>query len=374
LVTLSEDERAALGQRVATGRGPARELTHARILLKADAGPHGPAWSNEQIAAALDVGLSTVSRVRRRFVEQGLDAAIRRQCPRREYRTRLDGEQEAHLVALACTPPPMGRRRWTLRLLADKLVELRYVDGVSHETVRQVLKKNQLKPWLTKRWCIPPKRSGEFVWRMEDTLGCYLRPYDPLRPLVCLDEVSKQLIGETRCPRPAEPGRPARFDYEYERRGTANLFLWCEPLRGRRHVTVTERRTKIDWPHVSKDLIDVQYPESEKIVLVLDNRNTHTPGSPYEAFPPAEAKRLADKLEIHYRPKHGSWLNIAEIELSTRAGQCLDRRIPDRKVLVREVAAWEAERNALGWAALSVIWFTGRELPGPSRPTGPGSN
>ena len=227
-------------------------------------------------------------------------------------------------------------------------MELRYIDGVSYETVRQVLKKNRLKPWLTRRWCIPPKGSGEFVWRMEDILGVYTRPYDPSRPLICLDEVSKQLIGETRCPRPMRPGQPARYDYEYERRGTANLFLWWEPLRAQRHVTVTERRTRIDWAHVIKDLVDVHYPEAEKVVLVLDTLNIHSPGSLYEAFPPAEAKRLADKLEIHHTPKHGSWLNIAEIELSTMSGQCLNRRIPDHETLEHEVAAWEAERNALG--------------------------
>jgi transposase len=358
-VTLTEDERAALGQRVSAGRGPARELTHARILLKADQAPDGPAWADTTIAAALDVSVPTIERVRKRFVEHGLDDAIRQRRPRREYRTRLDGEQEAHLVALACTPPPLGRRRWTLRLLADKLVELRYIDGVSYETVRQVLKENRLKPWLTRRWCIPPNTNAEFVWRMEDILAVYTRPYDPSRPLVCFDEVSKQLIAETRCPRPMQPGRPARYDYEYERRGTANLFLWCEPLRGRRHVTVTERRTKVDWAYVIRDLVDVHFPEAEKVVLVLDNLNTHSPGSLYEAFPPAEAKRLADRLEIHYTPKHGSWLNIAEIELSTMAGQCLDRRIPDRETLEREVAAWEAERNALGGA---VNWqFTAED-------------
>jgi transposase len=340
LVTLTEHERAALGQRVSAGRASARELARARILLKADGGPAGPTWTDEAIATALDVSRSTVERVRRRFVEQGLEAAVGQRSPRREYRRRLDGEQEAHLVALACTPPPLGRRRWTLRLLADKVVELRYIDGVvSYETVRQVLKRNELKPWLTKRWCIPPKANAEFVWRMEDTLSVYTRPDDPARPLVCLDEFSKQLIGETRCPRPLQPGRPARYDYEYERRGTANLFLVCEPLRGRRHVAVTERRTKLGWAHVIRDLVDLQYPEAEKIVLVLDNLNTHTPASLYEAFEPAEAKRLADRLEIHYTPKHGSWLNIAEIELSTMSGQCLHRRIPDREMLEREVAA-----------------------------------
>jgi transposase len=200
VVTLTERERAALGQRLAAGTGPARALTHARVLLKSDAGPVGSAWTDAAISTALDVSVSTVERVRKRFVEQGLEAAIRRRLPRREYRRRLDGEQEAHLIALACTSPPMGRRRWTLRLLTGKLVELRYIDGVSYETVRQVLKKNRLKPWLTKRWCIPPEQSGEFVWRMEDILEVYTRPYDPRRPLVCLDEATKQLLADKRCP------------------------------------------------------------------------------------------------------------------------------------------------------------------------------
>lgn len=182
---------------------------------------------------------------------------------------------------------------------------------------------------------------------MEDILDTYTRPYAPDRPLICLDEASKQLLADAHPPTPPEPGRPQRVDYEYERRGTANLFLWCEPLGGRRHVRVTERRTRVDWAHTIRDLVDVHYPDAERIVLVQDNLNTHTPGSLYEAFPPDEAKRLADKLEIHYTPKHGSWLNIAELELSVLARQCLDRRIPDRQALEAEVAAWETERNAL---------------------------
>ena len=155
-VTLTEDERAALGRRVCSGRGPARELARARILLKADSGRTGPAWTDGVIPTALDVGVSTVERVRKRFARAGLEAAIRQRRPRREYRRKLDGEHEAHLVALACSPPPLGRRFWTLRLLADRLVELRFVDGLSYETVRRLLNKNQLKPWLTQRWCIPP--------------------------------------------------------------------------------------------------------------------------------------------------------------------------------------------------------------------------
>ena len=180
---------------------------------------------------------------------------------------------------------------------------------------------------------------------MEDVLDVYQRPYNPRRPQVCFDETSKQLLAEVREPLPMGPGRVERVDYEYRRDGVRNLFLWCEPLANRRHVEVSDRRTKRDWAHSIKDLVDVHYPEAERIVLVLDNLNTHTPASLYDTFPPAEAKRLADKLEIHYTPKHGSWLDIAEIELSALARQCLNRRIPDRETLEREVAAWETARN-----------------------------
>ena len=181
---------------------------------------------------------------------------------------------------------------------------------------------------------------------MEDVLGVYTRPYDPRRPQVCLDETSRQLLGDVAAPLPPAPGRPARQDHEYTREGVCNLFMLTEPLRGWRHVVVSDRRTRTDWAHCVKELVDVHYPEAERIVLVMDNLNTHTPASLYATFPPAEAKRLADKLEIHSTPKHGSWLNMAEIELGVLAGQCLDRRLPDRATLAREVAAWQADRNA----------------------------
>lgn len=183
---------------------------------------------------------------------------------------------------------------------------------------------------------------------MEDVLDVYTRPLDPKCPLVCMDELPKQLIGETRAPLPPEPGLPERFDYEYVRNGVANIFCLSEPLLGTRELVVTEHRTKEDWARLIKDLVDVRHPDAEKIVLVLDQLNTHTPASLYEAFPPAEAKRLADKLEIHYTPKHGSWLNIAEIELSVLSRQCLDRRIPDLDTLEREVQAHQARRDAKG--------------------------
>jgi len=168
-----------------------------------------------------------------------------------------------------------------------------------------------------------------------------------------MDETSKQLVGETRVPIPAAPGRPVRSDDEYERQGVSNLFLFVEPLRGWRQVTVTDRRTKTDWAHAIQQVVDVHYPEAERIVLVLDNRNTHGLGSLYEAFPPEEARRLSRKLELHYTPKHGSWLNIAEIELSVLNGQCLDRRIPEQAELAQEVAQWTQDRNT---ARRTVDW------------------
>jgi hypothetical protein len=201
---------------------------------------------------------------------------------------------------------------------------------------------------LKESWCIPPEQDAEFVWRMEDVLAVYTRPYDPRRPQVCLDETSRQLLGEVTPPEPVAPGRPAREDYEYQRRGVCNLFLVTEPLAGWRDVMVSDRRTRIDWAHCIKDLLEVHYPDAERVVLVQDNLNTHTPASLYAAFEPAEARRLADRLELHYTPKHGSWLNMAEIELSVLAGQCLDRRLADRARLEREVAVWQATRNAAG--------------------------
>lgn len=187
---------------------------------------------------------------------------------------------------------------------------------------------------------------------MEDVLEVYTRPYDPRRPVICMDEVSKQVLCDVRESLPMRPGprgRPVRReDYEYARGGVLNLFCFCEPLRGWRRVTVTERRTKRDWAAQIQQLVEIDYPAAERIVLVMDNLNTHTPGALYERFPPATARRLASKLEIHHTPKHGSWLNMAEIELSVLSRQCLDRRVPDRTTLEDEIAAWVVARNAKG--------------------------
>jgi hypothetical protein len=219
--------------------------------------------------------------------------------------------------------------------------------------------KNEIKPWLREQWCIPPEADAAFVCAMEDVLEVYHRPYDAKRPLVALDEASKQLVGETVAPLPAAPGQPERFDYEYVRNGTANLFMVSEPLLGWRAVQVTQRRTAKDYAEVLRWLAEDVHPDATVIVLVQDNLNTHTLASLYEAFPPEQARRLAERFEVHYTPKHGSWLNVAEIELSVLGRQCLDRRIASAEELRREVAAWEAERNE---RAVAVRWrFTTTE-------------
>ena len=206
---------------------------------------------------------------------------------------------------------------------------------------------------MKRSWCIPPGQSADFVCAMEDVLEVYHRSYDCDEALVCMDETSKQQVKETRVSRPAAPGSVSAYDYEYERNGVSSLFMLFAPLEGWRRVEVRERRTKVDWAHVIKRLVDEDYADRERIVLVMDNLNTHKFGSLYEAFEPAEARRIAERLEIHYTPKHGSWLNpvsstgqaMAEIEIGVMARQCLERRIAGRDILSREVEAWQDCRN-----------------------------
>jgi hypothetical protein len=202
-------------------------------------------------------------------------------------------------------------------------------------------------------WCIPPEQNAEFVCAMENVLEVYHRPYDPKRPVVCMDETSTQLVKETRVPQPPRPGQPERFDYEYERNGTANVFMFCEPLAGRRRAAVTERRTKCDWAEQIRTLLDVQYPRATRVTLVMDNLNTHSLASLYEAFEPAEARRLIERLEVVYTPKHGSWLNMAEIELGVLSRQCMGARVPDQPTLVASVDRWQKDRNA---SRVTIDW------------------
>ena len=310
VVRLSADEREQLEALIRKGKNPAQRILKARILLKADVSGAGEGWSDSRIIKALETSPSMVYRVRKQLVEEGFEAVLSRKQRATPAVARIfDGEKEAKLIALACSKPP-------------------------------------LKPHRRQQWVIPPKANSAFVAAMEDVLAVYTRPRDPDRPLVCLDETSKQLLAETRVPIPLKPGRPGRHDYEYDRNGTANLFMLFAPLEGWRHVKVTDRHTAVDYAHVLKDLADIHFSNARTIVLVQDNLNIHSKASLYEAFPAAEARRLVERFEWNYTPKHGSWLDLAESELGVLTSQCLDRRIPDKATLIEEIAAWEHDRNA----------------------------
>ena len=352
------------------GRHAARKLKRAQILLATDAD-----MPDESIARSLAVSGSTVYRTKRRFVEGDLARALDEE-PRPGAARKLSGPEEALLVATACSSPPEGRARWTLELLAGEMLRLTEHERLSRETVRRRLAENALEPWRQKRWCVP-RVDGEYVARMEDVLDLYAEAPDPKRPVVCFDESPMQLIGEVRQPIPAAPGRVGRYDYEYRRNGTANLFVALDAHRPWRKVKVTERRTAADFAACMRELAEVDFPHAERIRVVLDNLSTHTPGALYEAFPAPEARRVLRRLEFHFTPKHASWLNMAEIEIGVLRGQCLDRRIGERGQLEREIAAWERARNAAG-ARVQWLFTTekarakmGRAYPVPAPPDPP---
>lgn len=341
IVELDEAERQQLQKLTSTGAPGARKMKRAQILLMAAAGN-----TDQCIADALQVGTSTVYRTKQRFVEEGLEASLIER-PGRGGERKLNAQQEAMLVALACSEPPKGRRRWTLCLLADELVALTELDSLSYETVRRRLGDNELKPWQKKMWCLP-KVDAAFVAQMEDVLDLYAEPPDPRRPVVNFDETPVQLVGEARISLPALPGQPARVDHEYRRNGTANLFIYFDRHRKWRHVEVTDHRANADFAHRMRDLVDIHYPKAELIRVVQDNLSIHTAAALYETFAAAEARRILRRLEFHYTPKHASWLNMVEIEIGIMVEQCLKRRIPDKQTLAEQLTAWERRRNAEG--------------------------
>jgi transposase len=340
-ITLTAEERDQLRSFVQVGKGAFRRLKRAQILLASEAGS-----TDATIAQNIAVGTSTVFRTKRRFVEEGLEAALS-ELPRPGADRKLAEKEEALLIATACSDPPTGRARWTLELLAGEMVRLTKHRSISSETIRRRLAENELKPWLKKMWCISAV-NPEFIARMEDVLDLYGETPNKRQPVVCFDETPRQLIGESRVPVAPKPGRPARFDYEYVRNGTANVFMFVDAHRSWRHVKVTDRRACGDFAECMRDLVDTHYPKAERIRVVLDNLSTHTASALYETFEPAEARRILRRLEFHYTPKHASWLNMVEIEIGVMVAQCLDRRIPTKAMLIREVKAWERTRNATG--------------------------
>jgi hypothetical protein len=336
-VTLSNTERQSLQQLVKKGNTNGCRIRHAQILLARDQIPANEHWSDERVGAAYGCRQRTVGELRKRFVEEGFEAALERKQRATPPRIKIDGEAEARIIVLACGEPPPGRGRRTLKLLAGKIVELGILDSISNHGIGDLLK-NGIKPWLHKEWCIP-EVPPEFVERMEDVLEKYTLPYNERRPVVCPDEMNRQLIGETRTPLPARPGQPAVYDYEYVRKGVGNIFMMFEPLASRREVVVSERHRRQDFAHCLRGLAEKHYPDAERIVLMTDSLNTHSLASLYAAFPPEPARRVAERFEIHYTPKHGSWLNMAEMEIGVLSRQCLNRRIPALEQMRTEVKA-----------------------------------
>jgi transposase len=276
-VELGQTERQQLTALLSGGNHAARKLKRAQILLAADAGA-----SDEDIATSVSASGSTVYRTKQRFVLGNLEAALSEQ-PRPGAGRKLSGKEEALLVATACSKAPQGRARWTLELLAGEMVRLTEHASVSRETVRRRLAENHLKPWRKDMWCIP-QVDGEYVARMEDVLDLYAEEPDPKRPVVCFDESPTQLIGEVRQPIPAKPGQLERYDYEYKRNGTANLFVFLDVHRPWRKVKVTDRRAAEDFAACMRELTDIHFPEVERVRVVLDNLSTHSAGSLYQAF------------------------------------------------------------------------------------------
>jgi transposase len=302
IVELSDDERKELCELTSGGSAQVQKIKRAQILLAADKGV-----SDENISTSVGVGTSTVYRTKQRFVEGGLERALNDE-PRPGAKRKLSGKEEALLIATTCSAPPKGRARWTLDLLAGEMVRLTDHSSLSSETIRRRLVENELKPWQKKMWCIP-KVDAEYVARMEDVLDLYAEKPDPDRPVISFDESPVQLIGETRVPIAAKPGKPERFDYEYRRNGTANLFVFVNAHQSWRHVKTTDRRCNIDFAECMRELVDVHYPNAQNIRVVLDNLSTHSDAALYQTFSPEEARRILRRLDMHYVPKHASWLH-----------------------------------------------------------------
>lgn len=338
VVELSEAEREGLQGFVNSGSNLARKVKRAQVLLAADEG-----YRDEDISALVGVGTSTVYRAKKRFVEQPFEVVLD-DAPRPGGSRKLTGKEEALLVATACSKPPAGRARWTMQLLANAFVSMTEHSSLSDETVRRRLAEKAIKPWQKKMWCIP-KVDAQYVARMEDVLELYAEEPRSNEPVVCFDESPVQLIGETRLPVPASAGKLERIDYEYRRNGTANLFVFLDAHKPWRHVKVTDHRESADFAECMRDLVDVHYPQAQRIRVVLDNLSTHTEAAIYRTFRAEEARRILRRVEFHFVPKHASWLNMVEIEIGVIKKQCLDRRIGERDVLESELAAWEDARN-----------------------------
>lgn len=373
-VTLSPTEESFLKSITHKGKGySAREMIHAQILLHSNDNKPQDKKDNRVLAEWLGISPTTVNQIRKSYTTGGLEAALYRKTRiTPSVASKITGDIEAKIIATALGPPPSGYSRWTLRLLAEHGMEKEYVVSLSHTAVGELLHSNERKPHLSKYWCIPKQNDAAFVANMEDILGIYPLPYCKERPVVCMDEKPLQLLGEVRERISAaplhmdpdtqlpKPGYCEKIDSEYARYGTASIFMFTEPLSGWRHVSALEHRTKGDYAKIRKQVAEEYYGHCDKIILVSDNRNTHNKASFYEAFPAKTAYALSQKFEMHDTPKHGSWLNIAETELSSLTVQCLgNRRIDTLDELNSIISDWERSRNQ---KQIGVSWqFTSED-------------
>ena len=343
-VMLSHRERKTI-MRFQKKTSSVNARTRCAILLAADTSKGRSEKTYREIASASGASEATVITTLKEFLTDGITKMI---TPNRDpasdvARLKVTGDVEAKIIATACSAAPKGYARWTLNLLYNQMMVVLEDISISRATIGRTLVKNDLRPHLNDYWCIPPEEDAEFVANMEDILDVYQQPYDPKYPLWCMDEKPYQILGEAREPLPMRPGDVTKIDSEYVRNGTVSIFCFIQPHTGRLLHSVEPTRTAVDWAEKIKYLVDEVEPTAEKIILVMDNLNTHNIASLYKAFPPEEARRIARKLEVHYTPKHGSWLDIAEIGINIMTRECLNRRIPSIEALKEELKAWNDE-------------------------------
>jgi len=360
-VILSIEEISRLNALTHKGAGAtAREIMHANILLLTNDGLSDRKKGIHETAELFGISPSTVNNVRKLYVAEGLDAAIERKTRiTAPMISKITGEFEAQVIATALSPAPKGRARWTLRLLAEHCMEKKYLVTISHTCIGEMLNTNQVKPHLSKYWCIPKENDSAFVACMEDVLGIYQSPYNSDIPVLCMDEKPIQFLDETRKRIDAKPlridvdtklpipGTVEKIDSEYVRCGHGSIFIFTEPLAGWRYIVARHTRTKGDFAFLIRQILEERYNRAYKVILIADNLNTHTKAAFYEAFPPHIAYKMAQKLEFHYTPVHGSWLNIAECELSALSKECLGRqRINSLEALNEILEYWQLDRNS----------------------------
>ena len=343
-VMLSHRERKTI-MRFQKRTSSVNARTRCAILLAANTSKGRSEKTYREIASASGASEATVITTLKEFLTDGFTKMI---TPKRNpasdiSRLKVTGDVEAKIIATACSAAPKGYVRWTLNLLYNQMMVVLEDISISRSTIGRILMKNDLRPHLNDYWCIPPEEDAEFVANMEDILDVYQKPYDPKYPLWCMDEKPYQILGEAREPLPMRPGDLAKVDSEYVRNGTVSIFCFIQPHTGKLLHSVEPTRTAVDWAEKIKYLVDEVEPDAEKIILVMDNLNTHNISSLYKAFRPEEARRIAKKLEVHYTPRHGSWLDIAEIGINIMTRECLDRRIPSIEALKEELKAWNDE-------------------------------